>query len=96
MKRPRLKPDTAFRMVAEDQRAPVKTRLAALTAMARPSMRFLSRLASDPSTPSKLRLIAAQRLDVILLLRANMRKEQNNEQSSETSRNGDRCPLNGH
>lgn len=81
MKKPRLKPDTAFRMVAEDQRAPLKTRTAALTAIVRPSIRFLSRLASDPKVHPKLRLLAAQKLDVRLLIQANLKKEKHEPKS---------------
>lgn len=79
MTRPRLKPDTAYKMVCSDQRAPVKTRLAALSAMTRPSIRFLSKLAGDPRTPTKLRLLAAQKLDARLLIQASIRKEKHEQ-----------------
>lgn len=81
MKRPRLRPDSAFKHVALDSRAPLKTRMAALAAIIRPSIRFLSRLASDPKIHPKLRLLAAQKLDVRLLIQANLKKEKHEPKS---------------
>jgi hypothetical protein len=60
----RLKPDTAWRRIVENGKFPAKTRLMALEQIARPSLSLLRRLLSSKSTPSKLRLLAAERYSI--------------------------------
>jgi hypothetical protein len=83
----RTSPDTVFRQIAANKRAPQKVRLAALQAIVRPSLAYLARLAADADNPVKIRLAAAQRLDAALLLRAKLK--ENRAQGNRTQANRD-------
>ncbi len=72
----RPSPDTVFRQIAANKRAPLKVRVAALQAIVRPSLAYLSRLAADADNPVKVRLLAAQRLDALLLIRAKLKEQR--------------------
>jgi hypothetical protein len=61
----RPNPDSAYRAIILAQppvKAPLKTKIAALQAMQKPSEVFLGRLINAPDTHPKLRLLAANRL----------------------------------
>lgn len=60
----RLKPETAWRRIVENQKFPAKARLMALEQIPRPSLSLLRRLLSSESTPRKLRLLAAQKYSI--------------------------------
>jgi hypothetical protein len=78
--------DILFRKIAENPRAPQKVRIAALQGMIRPSKAFLTRLAGDPANPVKLRLLAAQRLDALMLMRARLKEKHGQGRSTQTDR----------
>jgi hypothetical protein len=58
----------------KNKRASTKARIAALEAMARPSIRFLSMIASDEGNKPRLRMLAVQLLEVRIQLRRAMKK----------------------
>jgi hypothetical protein len=71
-------PDTVYDRIIKNERLTQKTRLAALTAITRPSRTLLIALISDPKTPSRLLKLAAERYETEiqrreLLKRANQR-----------------------
>jgi hypothetical protein len=57
----RLKPETAWRRIVENVKLAAKVRTMALEQIPRPSLSLLRRLLASKSTPSKLRLLAAQK-----------------------------------
>jgi hypothetical protein len=57
-------PDAVYRSVLLDKRSPVKLRLEALAAIARPSLNLLYTLTDDPSP--KVRFAAAKQLEITL------------------------------
>ncbi len=57
------RPDRIYSRVVENPKAPLKTRIAALEAIQRPSMRLLYRLVSDPKIPAKLYALAAKKYE---------------------------------
>jgi hypothetical protein len=70
----RTSPDTVYKQIAANPKAPQKTRLAALAAILKPSLAYLSRLAADPSNPVRVRMAAAGRVDALLLIRKQLAK----------------------
>jgi hypothetical protein len=74
----RPNPDSAYKDIASNKRAALKVRIEALTSIARPSVAFLSRLARDKAEHPKVRMLAATRLDVVILLRSQLHKEKPN------------------
>ena len=72
-------PDNAYRKILANPRNSQKLRLAALRAIAKPSIRFLAALEADPSTPDKLRFGLAQRreAEMLILRRLNAERDTN-------------------
>lgn len=85
-------PDSIFRDVVRDPEASIKSRIAALEAIQRPSVRFLASVAGDESGPSRLRVVAVERLEHLIQLRkaikrlrrAEVKEEVRDEQGRET------------
>ena len=65
----RLKPETAWRRIVEDPRLSVKSRIAALHQIPRPSITWLRRLLKAEASPPKLRLVASEKYQVEILIR---------------------------
>jgi hypothetical protein len=63
---PRLDPQTVWKRLVEDKKLPCKARMEALQQIARPSVELLRRLLASKSTPSRLRLLAAQKYDLAI------------------------------
>lgn len=70
-------PDNAYRKILANPRNSQKLRLAALKAMARPSITFLANLEADPATPDKLRFAIAQRREAETLILRRLNAEPN-------------------
>jgi hypothetical protein len=56
--------NTVYRRVIENPRLAQRTRMAALEAIARPSLRLLMRLLKNPATPPRLLALAAKKYEV--------------------------------
>jgi hypothetical protein len=65
--------DSIFREIVLKRTAATKTRIAALEAMARPSVRLLSQIAGDAGNSDRLRMVAVQLLEVRVQLRRTMK-----------------------
>jgi hypothetical protein len=61
------KVDTVNSRIAESPQATQKVRLAALEGIGRPALALLVRLLSNPSTPSRLLALAAERYQIEML-----------------------------
>jgi hypothetical protein len=66
--------DSIFRDVVMDTRASIKSRIHALEAIARPSVRFLAKVAGDASGPPRLRVRAMERLEHLVQLRKTIKR----------------------
>ncbi len=79
------RPDRIHARVVENSKAPLKTRIAALEAIQRPSMRLLYRLVSNPKIPAKLYALAAKKYE-FEFSRMELRKRARQRQSDPHSK----------
>lgn len=79
--------DTVYRRVVENAKLTQKVRLAALSAMSRPSLWFLMRLLKNPETPSRLHALAAKRYEKEIL-RRNLRYANRSRNTAKTDNQG--------
>ena len=79
------KPDRIHARLVLNSKAPLKARLAALEAIARPSLRLLYRLLCDPKIPAKLYAAAAKKYE-FEFSRMEIRKRARQQSSSSNSK----------